>query len=364
MPLRLPHACPACSLTLCCWTSAPRWWSPCRWCPCCAPRPGTAGRQAAAGVPPLVCAVLNPTQSLIGLRLLRTPCRFLIAAGDPLQLPPVVASPAHVTAGPGQVPPQQRPHGLLRPLFVRLAELGLPPFLLRRQYRCARRCPAYATGACATQQRRRCLPPALRPDPLPPHWLPPGRCHPDISAVPNAQFYGGRLLDGCTREQRASLLPGLPSLAFLDVRGQEQYGAGGLTLAVSALDVGAPLLACLAPDQPISAAQPCLPACPPAGRSASNQAEAEAVAAAVEALVAAGVAPGRCGVITFFRAQVMRGGGWPGLGLMLPSRGVPPAYPSATPPPTGRAGPQPAETPPPTAGAAAPAAPRGGGRGV
>lgn len=52
------------------------------------------------------------------------------------------------------------------------------------------------------------------------------RCHPDIAAVPNAQFYGGRLIDGCTREQRASLLPGLPSLVFLDVRGQEQYSAG------------------------------------------------------------------------------------------------------------------------------------------
>ena len=48
-----------------------------------------------------------------------------------------------------------------------------------------------------------------------------------ISCVPNQQFYGGRLIDGCTREQRASLLPGLPSLALLDVRGQEQYSGGG-----------------------------------------------------------------------------------------------------------------------------------------
>ena len=79
--------------------------------------------------------------------MLSYPCRFLIAAGDPLQLPPVVASPAHVTAapsGPGRVPPalpgqgqQGQLHGLLRPLFLRLAALGLPPFLLRRQYRCA-----------------------------------------------------------------------------------------------------------------------------------------------------------------------------------------------------------------------------------
>jgi len=76
-------------------------------------------------------------------------CRYLIAAGDPLQLPPVVASPVHVTAAPsmpGRGPPalpgqgqQGQLQGLLRPLFVRLAALGLPPFLLRRQYRCAER---------------------------------------------------------------------------------------------------------------------------------------------------------------------------------------------------------------------------------
>lgn len=142
-------------------------------------------------------------EPLSAVPLLRAQARFLIAAGDPLQLPPMIASPAHVTpaAAAGVAPPQrmhalqQQPlqqqqnaqaHGLLRPLFVRLTALGLPPFLLRRQY----------------------------------------RCHPDISAVPNAHFYGGRLLDGCTRDQRASLLPGLPSAAFLDVRGQESYGAG------------------------------------------------------------------------------------------------------------------------------------------
>ena len=67
-----------------------------------------------------------------------------------------------------------------------------------------------------------------------PTLLPPTpllRCHPDIAAVPNAQFYGGRLIDGCSSEQRASLLPGLPSLVFLDVRGQEQYGAGACVFA-------------------------------------------------------------------------------------------------------------------------------------
>eukprot|EP00887_Chlorella_sp_A99_P002672 scaffold6.g2672.t1 len=114
----------------------------------------------------------------------RGQCRFLIAAGDPKQLPPVIASPAEVSGAGGDSAiggARGGPRGLLRPLFVRLADLGLPPFLLRRQYRCA----------------------------------------PAISAVPNAHFYDGRLLDGVSAEQRASLLPGLPSLLFLHVAGQE-----------------------------------------------------------------------------------------------------------------------------------------------
>ena len=107
-----------------------------------------------------------------------------MAAGDPLQLPPVIAAPAQVTPAPGQPPASA--HGLLRPLFVRLAALGHTPHLLRRQY----------------------------------------RCHPDLAAVPNQQFYGGRLLDGCGAADRPSLLPGLPNLVFLDVRGSEQYNPG------------------------------------------------------------------------------------------------------------------------------------------
>lgn len=52
------------------------------------------------------------------------------------------------------------------------------------------------------------------------------RCHPAIAAVSNHSFYGGRLLDGCTLTQRGPLLPGLPPLLCLDVRGSQQYASG------------------------------------------------------------------------------------------------------------------------------------------
>lgn len=65
--------------------------------------------------------------------------RYLIAAGDPLQLPPVIASPSALTAKPearqsGAAAPAAG-GGLLRTLFVRLSELGHTPHLLRWQYR-------------------------------------------------------------------------------------------------------------------------------------------------------------------------------------------------------------------------------------
>ena len=193
--------------------------------------------------------VLQMVEPLSLVPLLRSQCRYLVAAGDPQQLPPVIASPTHVGnvssgsgggsavqsvsavaagAGKGRPSGRQPKHGLLRPLFVRLAALGRAPHLLRRQY----------------------------------------RCHPDISAVPNQHFYSGRLVDGCAAAARASLLPGLPSLVWLDVRGQEAYGGG------------------------------------PGGRSASNQQEAAAVVEVVRRLAQVGVSLRQVGVICLFRAQV------------------------------------------------------------
>ena len=107
---------------------------------------------------------------------IRSRCKYLIAAGDPNQLPPVVCSPDHVRG--------DRLNSLVRPMFVRLVGLGHEPYLLKTQY----------------------------------------RCHPDISEVCNRFFYGSQLEDGVGRDQRRSLLPSMKhAVAVVDVEGQELY---------------------------------------------------------------------------------------------------------------------------------------------
>jgi len=44
------------------------------------------------------------------------------------------------------------------------------------------------------------------------------RCHPALSRIPNELYYGGRLLNGCSEEQRAELVLGLPPLTFVNVK--------------------------------------------------------------------------------------------------------------------------------------------------
>ena len=98
------------------------------------------GRSAAIKVPPqydfLSQYPLPPLSPLV------RPNSFLVLAGDPCQLPPVIATPNQVstsaaTAAPtaGKAPPPCS--GLLRPMFVRLADLGHHTHLLRTQYRWA-----------------------------------------------------------------------------------------------------------------------------------------------------------------------------------------------------------------------------------
>ncbi|KAK3240148.1 hypothetical protein CYMTET_50004, partial [Cymbomonas tetramitiformis] len=157
------------------------------------------------------------------LPLARAGCRHLVAVGDPMQLPPLLSQPS----GHGQKgrPAQQAPSNLGRPLFGRLAAAGFRPLFLRTQY----------------------------------------RCHPMLSRIPNECFYEGRLLDGCTPQDRASLAGDLSALTFCDVReGRAQYDQGG---------------------------------------SQSNQVEAQVVGKLVCKFLARGVSGANIGVITFFCSQ-------------------------------------------------------------
>jgi len=114
------------------------------------------------------------TEPLSLAPIIRSKCKYVIAAGDPNQLPPVVCSPEHVQGG----------HSVARPLFVRLTDLGHSPHLLRTQY----------------------------------------RCHPDIACVSNKFFYQNQLLDGITPEQRPPLAKILPAVSVVDIMlGQESY---------------------------------------------------------------------------------------------------------------------------------------------
>jgi hypothetical protein len=199
------------------------------------------------------CSQLTEPASL--LPLYRLGCERLIAVGDPMQLPPTLATPppgfaaayaanaaaafaAHSsTSRAGGAPaaasgPPAGGAGLSLTLFERLARCGLEPVMLRAQY----------------------------------------RCHPTISALASHLFYGGRLVDGlgsatAAAAARAPLLPGLPTVSFQHVaNGVEQAQRGG---------------------------------------SISNAAEASRVARVLGSLVGCGLEPERLGVVCMYRAQAV-----------------------------------------------------------
>jgi hypothetical protein len=102
---------------------------------------------------------------------------YMVLVGDPLQLPPTLS----VEAAPGVV-------GLEQTLFSRLQRAGAGPVMLRTQY----------------------------------------RMHPQLSALPNALFYGGRLKNGVSEAERAPLAARMPTLCFVHVTsGQEQRAGDG-----------------------------------------------------------------------------------------------------------------------------------------
>ncbi|GAQ88406.1 RNA helicase nonsense mRNA reducing factor [Klebsormidium nitens] len=129
------------------------------------------------------CSQMPEPLSLMPLAILG--CEKLVAVGDPAQLPPQLTGSSSASKEDDIEAGLQKSgsgHGLERAMFVRLAEIGHTPIMLRTQY----------------------------------------RCHPLVSALPNKLFYAGRLLDGCSAADRAALVAGLPALLFLDTRQEAQ----------------------------------------------------------------------------------------------------------------------------------------------
>jgi hypothetical protein len=145
------------------------------------------------------CSQMTEPASL--LPIARLSASRVLCMGDPCQLPPtLLARPAMAAAvaSPVSLPPTHQPqhvlpcgapplqhphltHDLSLTLFERLARGGVPPVLLRAQY----------------------------------------RCHPHIARVASSLFYQGQLVDGlgeAAASARAPLLHGLPTLGFSQVR--------------------------------------------------------------------------------------------------------------------------------------------------
>eukprot|EP01102_Stenamoeba_stenopodia_P010650 TRINITY_DN3234_c0_g1_i3.p1 TRINITY_DN3234_c0_g1~~TRINITY_DN3234_c0_g1_i3.p1 ORF type:complete len:1264 (+),score=198.05 TRINITY_DN3234_c0_g1_i3:183-3974(+) len=101
---------------------------------------------------------------------------YMIAVGDPLQLPPQLSTTSVENN-------KSDSNGLEKTLFTRLAATGNKPILLRTQY----------------------------------------RCHPSHSKIANTLFYEGRLIDGISAQDRSALVDKLPPLLFVDCeRGHEK----------------------------------------------------------------------------------------------------------------------------------------------
>eukprot|EP00818_Percolomonas_sp_WS_P008249 CAMPEP_0117456414 /NCGR_PEP_ID=MMETSP0759-20121206/11864_1 /TAXON_ID=63605 /ORGANISM="Percolomonas cosmopolitus, Strain WS" /LENGTH=1522 /DNA_ID=CAMNT_0005249751 /DNA_START=200 /DNA_END=4768 /DNA_ORIENTATION=- len=109
------------------------------------------------------------------LPISRFKCEKLIAVGDPLQLPPTLVGASSSEDSLGKT------------LFVRLANVGFKPLMLRTQY----------------------------------------RCHPMISQISNTMFYGQTLQDGITEDEREPLIPYMPPVVLIDAfSGKEKFSGG------------------------------------------------------------------------------------------------------------------------------------------
>lgn len=98
------------------------------------------------------CSQMVEPASLLPIANFHT--QFLLAVGDPNQLPPVLAPSACDGASGGKDGvPIARMQNLCRPLFSRLEAGGYKPVLLRTQYRCH---PMLSGGCCDVLWFRMC----------------------------------------------------------------------------------------------------------------------------------------------------------------------------------------------------------------
>lgn len=142
----------------------------------------SSGRDALVGQRFDICILDESSQFIEPLSLLpvsRFQCRILIAAGDPMQLPPTLQTPSNAeafSAEPGVT------GDLSKTLFSRLTNCGIEPTMLRTQY----------------------------------------RCHPTIGSAASDLFYSGCLINGSTQDARSALIKGIPPLLFVDTDGSRE----------------------------------------------------------------------------------------------------------------------------------------------
>ena len=118
------------------------------------------------------------------------------------------------------------------------------------------------------------------------------RCHPAISALANAHFYGGSLLDGIAAVDRPPVLPGLPPFSVIQVSPER---------------AAPPLFQ--APPGSSKAAFSKSPSLAPEAATAKEETlvsvpEAASTAAAVSEFIRSGVGPERLGIICVYKNQV------------------------------------------------------------
>ena len=111
------------------------------------------------------------------LPIARFSCRVLIGAGDPKQLPPVLAGQDSSDSS----------NVLSKTLFSRLANTGVEPVLLKRQY----------------------------------------RCHPVLGTLASDLFYDSKLVNGVSVQDRSPLVKNWPALLFFNSSGREAQQNGG-----------------------------------------------------------------------------------------------------------------------------------------